>query len=504
MRQASFILLFTLFCVFESIGQPVFTPRNMAFGGGGSTYITNYQANFYNPANLMIQAREGRFSIGAGIGGVYFKGLKNYNGFNRQLKNLKDHLTPFNNDLDPLSNEEKLDIANDNYPGRKTVSTNKYRYEATLFGFKWMTDNRAFSVALRTRTSTIFNVGRGWYAGTFTESPDEKQILDRTLTQRYQNLHEISFGYAESFKFLTNLTSRLDNFVIGIAPKLVLGSDYQNADWQNNYQKQDESDLTTQIEVVRYNAAGEFAAADLNYFLDIPLSGGNSNAFTNTSFDINGIGAGLDIGITYLISLGSDLSAVQLNQQPTRRSLRLSFSMTDIGFISYNKKSIGFDTPVDTTFNTPPPTKIANQLFTGAKGQYFDFIQQFSNDDPFSGSPYDQGTFSALLPMALHGGALLEMNRVKLMGDMSVGLTNNAFNTTRLTSSFGIELRPFSFMPVRGGIRLEAQRPEFVSLGTAIETTNWDLSLAGIFAPNSINEKPSITGAAAATLQFYF
>src|SRR5690606_31168349 len=101
----------------------------------------------------------------------------------------------------------------------------------------------------------------------------------------------------------------------------------------------------------------------------------------------------------------------------------------------------------DTLFNPTLPVQTANQIFAGTRMQYMAFLKAFGESDPFTPAEKSTSAFSVLLPMALHGGALLELNRLKLMGDVSIGLTDNAFNSTRLTSALGIELRPFMFLP---------------------------------------------------------
>lgn len=504
MRQFIFSLL--LFCTVPALSyaQPVFTPRNLALGGGGSTYITDYNANFYNPANLMIQEQEGTFSFGVGITGAYLDAVLNYNSPGDQLNNAKNYINIYKPGNTGISEMQRTEILEHNYPGKTTQSDNRLRFDATLIGMKWIRENKAFSVALRTRTSSSIRVGQGWYTDSFKNITDDTDILDRSLTHRYQSLHEISFGYAESFQFLTRLTPRIDNFIIGIAPKLVIGTGYQNAEWNNVYEQDTQTNTINRIQKFSYNATGEFGASTIAYLNGTPINDANAQSFSSNPFNVNGIGAGLDIGVTYLITLGSDLSAVRRNQQPTERSLRLSFSMTDIGFISYNNDEISLSFPSDTTTGVLAPSQTSDEAFMGGKGQYIDFIQKFGEDNPFIGTPNNRSAFATLLPIALHGGALLEINRFKLMGDVSIGLTNNAFNSTKLISSFGMELRPFSFLPLRGGVQFEAQRPDFISIGTGIETRKWDLSLAAIFTPTSLVEQPTITGAAVAALQFHF
>src|SRR5690606_23686611 len=94
--RISFLVIVFAFITMQSLAQPVLTPRNMALGGGGSTYITNYNANFYNPANLMIQDRKGDFEIGFLIGGVHFNGIQNFNNVKTQYDNAKQYFQKYN------------------------------------------------------------------------------------------------------------------------------------------------------------------------------------------------------------------------------------------------------------------------------------------------------------------------------------------------------------------------------------------------------------------------
>jgi hypothetical protein len=484
--------------------QPALTPRNMALGGGGSTYITDFNANFYNPANLLILDNERSLTIGLGISGIYSDRLLNYTSFRSQINSIRDHFDIYRPGDLTIDNPLRERIIEDNYPGRNTLSDNRVRSDITLAGVKWHRNDRSYSIALRSRTSNSFRVGLGWYDLNYKTNSSGQNLVDRSLIYRRQSMYEISFGYSESFEFLTGLTSRLDNFIIGIAPKVIIGTEYENAEWKNVYRSEDSSPTAERVQSFNYSATGEHASATTRYLNGNSVTQSNQ-VFSKDPFDINGIGAGLDIGITYLVTLGNDLSAIRRDGQPTRRSLRLSFSMTDIGLVSYRSNDLSVTSQGDTTQSTDLPITTASESFGGSKGQYLHFVDLFAESDPFNtNTTVDYNTFSTLLPMALHGGALLEINWLKLMGDVSVGLTNNAFNSTKVVSSFGVEVRPISFLPLRGGIRFEAQRPDFISAGTAIETDRFDISLAAMFKPNSLSERPSLTGAVVSALRIHF
>lgn len=114
------------------------------------------------------------------------------------------------------------------------------------------------------------------------------------------------------------------------------------------------------------------------------------------------------------------------------------------------------------------------------------------------------GSNFVLLPTALHTGILFEVNRLKLMGDLSFGLTNNAYNSTKLVASAGVEIRPLKFLPLRAGTQLATELPNYFSFGAAIETKLLDLSIANQFVSRTFNENPTLSGITVAALQFHF
>lgn len=502
LRRASLLLVMAFCSLIMLQAQPVLTPQNVALGGGGSTYITDYSANFYNPANLFISDRVRNIDVGLFISGTYFNGVQNFTNLSSQRGNLEDYIRSFTPGTYDISALERADIIDDNFIRDRTTSRHQTRLDVTLLGLKIRNSRRAFSFVVRNRISSSFEVGRGWY-DLETQRKDNQDIIDRTLTHRYQSLYEISFGYAESFRFFTDMTPRLDEFTIGIAPKLVLGGPYQTADWENYYQENQNGSFT-QFQQFDFEASGTIGKAARDYTNNIPAQQALTNHVADELFSIEGIGAGIDIGFTYLITLGNDLSTIANTDQRTQKSLRLSFSITDIGFVNYDSAIKKAAIPTDTTRNLSAPNLIANNAFIGAPGQFIDFTDQFSERNPLKQTRLREGGTTVLLPTALHGGILLEINRLKLMGDLSVGLSNNAFNSTKLVASVGIEIRPLTFLPLRAGTQLATELPNFFSFGTGIETKFWDLSIATQFVSRTFSDNPTLSGVTVAALQFHF
>lgn len=500
-RKASLMFSMLLISFFSVNAQPVLTPMNVALGGGGSTYITDYNANFYNPANLFIEDRLRTIDLGFAISGTYFNGVQNFTNLNEQRDNFEKYIYAFKPGSYSITADDRAEILKENYIRNRSTSLHQTRLDITLLGFKIKNSKRAFSFAVRNRISSSFEVGKGWYS-TELQSDDNRSFLNRSLTHRYQSLYEFSIGLASVFHYFTDMTPRLDEFTIGIAPKFILAGSNLNARWNNEYIKL-QNDTYQQVQDFKYQDSGNFTDASTSYLSGIPARASITQHITDELFNPQGLGMGLDIGFTYLLTLGSDFSTLKETGQRTQKSLRIAFSITDIGFVKYDKTS-HLSINADTTNGIPLPVTVASDAFIGAPGQFIDFIDQFSITNPIRNASNSKNLNTILLPTAMHAGVLLEINRLKMMGDLSLGLRNNAFNSTKLVASVGIEVRPLTFLPLRAGTQLATELPNYFSFGMAIETKILDISIATQFVSKTFNENPTLSGATVAALQFHF
>ena len=493
-------------CANSIFAQPVLTPKNLALGGGGTTYITDFNANFYNPANLLINDRARVVDIGFLSSGSFFNGVLNFEDLNDQKDNYLRYFNKFESGEFSASQAERDLIIDTHYKRDRLSSFHQARFDATTFGVNWISNNKAYSIASRTRVGSSFETGRNWYTDQLVVN-DGISISNQDIVHRYQVLHEFSIGSSESVKLINGLSSRLDNFLIGIAPKFILAGPYQNIEWRNNYNQQNGSTEINRAQVFNYQSAGNLSAATQAY-----LSGTTANQATDMSLEsfqdeltnIHGFGIGVDVGFTYLLTFGSDLSTLNSNRQRTQNSLRLSFSINDLGFVNYNDQTLYLEEMNSSSEPQNFPT-IADEYFAGAPGQFLNFVDEHGDGNPFTdySTDFKTASFSTLLPTSFNGGVLIELNRIKIMGDMSIGISNNAFNSTRLITSLGTEIRPLNFLPLRGGLQLGPGLPGSFNAGTAIETKFWDLSLAVTVSARSFTTATNWSGVGVAVLQFH-
>lgn len=470
----------------------------MALGGGGSSYLTGFEALFLNPANLYIREKNYKLQISLLKGGAYFDSALPVKGNNDRFSRFRSSLNPYDQP-DPnrlISDLDRQRIVDRNFISeRQQISVFQTKTDLYWFGLKWNRPERSYAVALRTRSSSLYEVGRGYFTDTPTGRNNRPEI-NRSFRHQFQTLHELSFGFAESFTFLNGQNPRLSQFIIGIAPKLVMGGSYLDSEYSNRYRFNPENALWQRNTSFSQLSSGTFTGTSTEPFT--PSTGASlSDLFRPTA-----LGAGLDIGITYLITFGSDLSLVRREDIPTEKSLRFSFSISDLGVLFHNDNPLQISSE-ETEEETDIPNQLTDSYFQGAPGEHLFFL------DPFDDSPFNSvirsnsQKFETLLPTTLNLGALFQINRMKLMGDISYSIAKTAFSPNLPVIYLGIELRPLPFLPIRAGTRYSPRLPGYYSFGGGIETTYFDITAAIQLRASSIGPTTEILGASMVGIKFY-
>lgn len=486
--------------------QPVIGAENLAMGGGGTAYLSGAETNFYNPANLMIYDRTGNFHLTFGNTGAFFEPVLSTNKPGEQIQKFRDIYTVYQqNDL-TLTAGEKQTLLNENYPRSRLVSQHQSRADILHGGIHWQRDKSSFSLAARSRIATRIEVGRGWYFSDYVEN-GSRELRDFTLVRQNQTLHELSFGYAREFEIINGLIPRLDHLYIGIAPKFIVGGAYNNSAFDARYINSENGQNSRFVQQFTHQSTGSYSDMITDYRLGSSPSESIAQNMDNRFFvDPTGYGFGVDFGFSYVFPLESNAAILDTgdNRRPVKQSLRFAFSITDIGFINYDTSPLQLSSPADTTTNVAQENTL-NTKFVGSVGQY---LSVFDNTDAIenpltNASDVSQKNFSKLLPTTLNSGILLDLNWLKFAGDLTLGLNNSSFKSTKLTAHFGLEVRPHPKIPVRTGTQLAAGLPIHFGLGTGIETKNWDFFISGQLLVKS-TLTTDLTGGGVTGLQFHF
>lgn len=476
-------------------------------GGGGVTYISDYSSNFLNPANLLIPDHTLKVQIGLGRIGVFLN--------NKPLETQRNPIRAFSDVFSP--NKKDITVTNQLFtsaqnvaaisnwfPDNTQVYSKKAQYNALLFGLSWQKRHYAFSLAIRTRGINHIDVGRGWYDTNFVQS-DTTGILNRSVNQTISVFHEISFGYAQELSLVNGWTSKLNRLYFGIAPKLVIAGMYFNGQYNSRYIR----DNSGTVNQRSFNSISTGALSN-----NLGTYNLNTNSFDYPSNSLSrmdlsqptGFGAGLDMGLTYVMALGNDISLLRQGNSPVlKKSLRLSVSVTDIGFVKYYKNVRHYySKPVETSANAIPD--VPHSDFIGSPGMFSRFI---AADDP-SGTSYNSSNLvqetkmNISLPTSLHIGSAIQLPLFMATVDFTYALNQQAFNNKYIVTNIGGELQLIHFLPIRAGVQLEKGFSPIFGFGTALDLPHFEFSVGTQINTSGASHHTYMVGAGVAALKLRF
>lgn len=502
-----FVCVFSLLIIGSTAlqAQPVLNARNISLGGGGTAYLSGIEANFYNPANLSIYDRKGTFHFSLASAGTFFEPVLSTGSPRNQFQRYADIFSPFEPGNQSISTAERTTILDENYTGSDLSSEHLSRADMTWGGLQWINNGKAYSLAVRTRVGSRIEVGRGWYSENSIEQ-NGNSIRDFTLVRQQQVYHEVSFGFSQEFQFLNGLIPRVNQFYIGFAPKFIIGGSYENMAYRGRYLTDTEQNSTDFQSDFSFYSTGSYSEMIKSYRQNRdPFSAISGQLDDRYLLDPTGYGIGIDFGITYLIPLGSSMSLLDKgkDREPIQKSLRLGMSITDIGAIFYSHSPLQISSAQSSSqINNQDPLNIQ---FIGAAGQVPVFFEEASEiPNPFFGADNEsEENFTTSLPTSFNAGMVLDINRVKIMSDLTLGLNNTAFTNKKLVAHFGIESRPLPKLPIRFGTTLAAGKPLRFGAGTGIETRYWDFSISTQVLIKSSTLTSDVVGGAVAALQFH-
>jgi hypothetical protein len=499
--------LFIIFSLSAEIltAQTILTPQNMGLGGGGTAYLTGPEALFINPANLRI--RENRYDVRISLlnGGLYYDELYPESfGLNRFQRFFDiNQLNTADVEQRPLTNDISQDLIDGNYGQRQQTKTIIHQGDVHWFGIKWVRPERTYALAARTRIANKFEVGRGLFT---TSSFDEGSTISRNqfFSHTTQVLHEFSFGFGESFTYLNGQFPGLSEFIVGIAPKVVVPGSYQDVVYDKDFSLEPAGGNWKSNRFYRQVSAGAFTESSASFFNSTDAN--LNNASKPSLSDIlqpQGIGFGLDAGVTYLVTFGDDLSVLDTADKPTEKSLRLSLSITDLGFIIYNSDVLQYTSPADSIqlMDSPP---VSEYIYEGIPDEHYNFLSQFDDFSELNITEQTESGFKVGLPTSIQAGAVFQYNRLKAVGDISYSILKSAFTPPGLAIYTGLELRPLSYLPLRAGTRFAANMPGTLSLGLGFETGIVHINGSVMIRNRGAGFENELLAMSALGLSFYF
>lgn len=474
------------------------TAKSVALGGGGTAYIDSYEANFLNPANIMLRTdRKTKLSIGlAGLGVSGGGPLANITTYNEYLTK---GLT--------LTGDLRTDMLSDWF-GTDIDASTSAGLEVGIIGFgtAFQGRNWAASLAIRNRVLTNIGVNRG-LAEVFFHGLDPAVFGNgRAVNMNMDVLAftEVSLGYAREVLTLGN-----KKFYAGIAPKLLLGHNTQRLDFNsvitaNNGNFRQQYDYSIQT-------LGSLAEGLENYSIDRdntpegaeePEIGDYIEPAAGDFAGVNATAIGFDLGATMIMP--ADFIPLQWGPFKGERQLIVGFSITDIGKLNFSD-AMQFSNSSEVLYSGFNYDKdLIDAEFDGDFGAYAESVLQDSigAEAYLDFNPDGSASVGRALPTTMNFGTQLRMGRLALMLDVGKGLNDVGVNSTNLYTAFGAEYRILRFLPLRGGIRTGGNTNTTYHFGTGLEFRNFEFSFGA--ASSTSSEKGAGISTAFSGLVFHF
>jgi len=470
------------------------TPVNHGLGGGGTAYIDSYQANFINPANLMLNRySKPVFSIGffgntsATIGGS-LANIEVYNNYLTTGLTIRDQVAT---------------SMLDDWFGQNPENIRSIDFEASHIplGVAYRGDRWAAGFAIRNRALMDFDVSRGAAELFFLGLDSSVFGAERPVNMNIESLllTEVSLGYSMELTTLAKSLGFNQNtrIYIGAAPKLLLTHSATKFQLDSRLKVQSASseqnarlyhDFTYRAEAV-----GELAEQLNSYHNDRHVLGMNTDLGdyieppASDFYGIKAAGFGIDLGATVEMDLQNH-NFPDLRIFKGEKKLRLALSFTDLGAARFGDNSgvfaasgtvdwLGFDHDQD----------LIDREFDGDEGAYYEsvLVDSIGSDIYGNFSPVAGAKVSRTLPASVHLGSHLMAGRFGVMLDVGKGFNNRGINSKRVYAALGSQYRFFGVWPVRMGVKTGGFSSTSLHFGTGLEFRNFEFSLSAATVPRS-------------------
>jgi len=455
------IIICTLIYTFDMQAQSRFlSSRNAAMAGGGVSYVTGFEANFINPANLML--RQGRRT-------------KNQIGLASLNVSLQSSLLdiPKYNETFTTGRVIGVEETADYFGSYEDSQTTGFQIDAVPIGYAGTFEKFAISAAFRGRQLTNFNFNRGLgELALLNLNPDAfstaRPVNFGLLTTTFG---EFSVGFAMPVWNGEFKGKRIEVFA-GIAPKLIVGANFARVDLNSTLRVDPITNQNPEIQHdFSYSYMTSFATlnADIERYISDRNSLGNDislgdyvDDFEAGDLSANAMGFGLDLGLTAKIDLDE------------KQSLTLGFSITDIGSITFSEGVSEFGASDVFSFRGFDYTSLTDND---------DYLEQFSDslsNDIYGIQNLNGTSFGYALPTLTSLAVTYQRgNSLMLSMDLMLGANNSGMNSKNLAMALGVEYRPLRWLPLRGGVRMGGVSfSNVLSFGTGFEFKNVELTFA--------------------------
>jgi hypothetical protein len=460
--------------------------RSLGMGGTGTAFISGYQANTVNPANLLLMDGQPSLSLGI-LGGLRISG----GGSLLKTDVYETYLTTGKT----ITGTVASDMLNEMF-GSNSLNTNYVGFgvDVTSLGVGLRRNKWAYGATFRTRVKGRTDISRG-----LTELAiyglDPQHFSEPTPVNfdvEGNAFHELSIAVARQVIQLDHfLGFRNIRVLAGASPKLLLGTHLSSIDFNSDFKMKGDSLVNHKFSYTLQTTGGtaeslkEYARDRQNDALgDKSLGDYLQDPSGSDFYGLQGFGYGIDLGATVEMDIPS-IGLGFFNRADVKK-LRVSLALTDLGSVVYNKQVGEFKASGELNWEGLDVNE--DDLDQNYDGKLGDYAEHVLVDSLLEGkytdfTTTDVSSLSSPLPARATLGAQLQLDRFSFATDIGMGFNEIGMNSQKLNIALGTEYKFFGFLPVRLGLRTGGELSTRYSAGTGLDFKHftWDF---GVMASN--------------------
>lgn len=445
------------------------------FPSKSASVVNGAAALNLNPANIALPAYRQRSELRFGnVSGGLLRGYP----LDQSLEDLKG----FDQDWLMIDAQQPLSVVEDEGFWKSEQGNNFVHYDALLAGFTQRRSSYSWGISVRSRGYNASRISEDWY------QEKESAVTNRRLQQRMIAFHEIGLGYARPLEMVAGWRSGLNTVILGFNPKFVIGGMHFKGDYHSRYTYEN-SDEVQQSRSMSTISTGAMAGV-MNH-----MSGYGSNASQAYAANINeqslfepsGYGAGIDVGVTWVIAIGNDSALAPDSNERLRNNLRFSISVNDIGSIRYTDETLKSEGADSTMVSRTPAT--TPYSFDGRPGEFHRFVGAHPSENEIYGSlEHTEEVHWQQLPTTLNLATSLHYSGFMIGADARYQVHDYNFFERGWHTRIATESTLLWIIPIRSAIIFDPDFNPSFQIGAGLDFRYVDLRLDARLTINSDDE----------------
>ncbi|MEL0010612.1 MAG: DUF5723 family protein, partial [Bacteroidota bacterium] len=337
------------------------------------------------------------------------------------------------------------------------------------------------------RSLNQFTLGRAWFESTWVANNNDL-LQNQNLSQKGANFFSIGLNYSEKWDVLSNNSPRSDVLSIGFSPRLLFAGDLQLHTLTRNIMSSNQklhSESSVQV-----SGSSQDAIVQLISGKTLDEIENNRNPLLPTTTDAfkQGLGYGIDIGVSYLLNIDNETSLATDLSTPLGRVLGLVLNITDIGYIHYkdvSTLSIPFE-QIDGPKDGLIP-HIPNDLLNPYEGKTLDFFRYLDAIDDLNQLLQNGETRQSLdviLPTKAALGLMLLWNKWRIQTAIEYSFFDTIGSIPSWSYQGQLSIEPIDHFIISSGYKSSTVWADEVHLGIGISIKNIQIAVKSHLSPS--------------------